>query len=283
MESICLLTDECAQYTSRSFRGSEHIHTIAPQIIGQNSRRIDREIKPSDLPANAFHHKAPRLLLPDLPDVCQTITTLSEKYTYLIAILASRAVNPLYDLIEKAVASNCGKIKSQFIHSHAVSAGQGYLLDSAASAVSEGIHPSDIEHSIREQIPHIYTTLCMPGWSFLQQSGLVDHAQAVVGEMQGLISVFSLEEAGMMPIQKVRNEHSIFEYFLEFLDEFENLEQIALLSHHQTSRQDADKLRDHIQEAYPFARYSEIPLNMTNALIFGPRTIGLTVVEKSGG
>ncbi len=283
MESICLLTDECVQFASRTFRGSEHIYTIAPQIIGQNNRHVDREIKPSDLPVNAFQQKAPRLVLPDLPDVCRTITTLSEKYTYLIAILASRAVNPLYDLIEKAVASNCGKIKSQFIHSHAVSAGQGFLLESAAAAINDSILPSDIEHGIREQIPHIYTTLGTPGWSYLQQSGLVDHAQAVVGEMQGLISVFSLEEAGMMPIQKVRSEHSIFEYFLEFLDEFENLEQIALLSHHQTSRQDADKLREHIHEAFPFARYSEIPLNMTNAFIFGPHTIGLTVVEKSGG
>lgn len=284
MQSICLLTDGCAQFSSSSFRGSEHIYSITPEIIGTKSTlQAIPQVKTSELPASLSDRQTLKLLLPELSDVCRTITALSEKYNHLIAILASRAVNPQYDLIEKAVAANCGKIKSQFIHSHAVSAGLGYLVESAAAAAVDGNTPSEIEYQIREKIPHVYTTLCTCGWSYLHQSGIVDQAQAVVGEMLGLISIFALEEAGMAPVQKVKNEHSVFEYFFEFLDEFDNLEQITLLSHHQINRQDADKLRDHIHEAFPLARFSEIPLNATNSVIFGPRTIGLTVVEKIGG
>jgi DegV family protein with EDD domain len=283
MEPICLLTDGCAQFSSSSFRGSEHIYSVIPEIEStQTIRQVSQEIKTAEFPDSLMDGRSPKLLLPEYADVCKTITTLSEKYNHIIAILASRAVNPQYDLIEKAIRVNCGKIKSQLIHSHAVSAGLGYLLEAAASAASDGITTSEIEYQIREKIPHVYTTLATNGWSYLHQSGLVDQAQAVVGEMLGMISIFALEEAGMAPVQKVRNEHGVFEYFLEFLDEFDNLEQITLLSHHRTSRQDADKLRDHIHDAFPFARFSEIPLNATNAVIFGPRTIGLTVVEKSG-
>jgi DegV family protein with EDD domain len=283
MQSICLLTDGTAQFAANTFRGSEHIYSITPGVASnQNKVQAVRDIKASDLPLDAFSTRSPSLRIPDASEVCETISSLSGKYNYLIAILASRPVNPLFNVIEKAVATNCGRIKSQLIHSQAVSSGLGFMLETAAAAIMDGLSPGDIEHQVRKLIPHVYTTLCTSGWSYLHRSGLVDHAQAEVGEMLGLVPIFTLEEGGLSPIQKVRAEHSIFEYFQEFLDEFEEMEQINFLHHDQILRQDADSLRDQIRGTYPQVKYSEVRLNTTNALIFGPRTLGLTVVEKTG-
>ncbi|MHC1785072.1 MAG: DegV family protein [Anaerolineaceae bacterium] len=283
MESICLLTDGTAQFATNTFRGSEHIYSIVPDIAYEQKKlQAIRDVKASDLPLRSFLAESPHLRIPDLSEVCETITSLAGKYSYLIAILASHPVNPLFDVIEKAVTTNHGRIKSQLIHSQAGSSGLGIMLETAAAAIMDGLSPAEIEHRVRKLIPHVYTTVCTSGWSYLFRSGLVDHAQAEVGEMLGLVPIFTLEEGGMSPIQKVRADHSIFEYFQEFLDEFEELEQITFLHHDQILRQDADSLHDHIREAFPHTKFSENLLNTTNAIIFGPRTLSLTVIEKTG-
>jgi DegV family protein with EDD domain len=282
MDSICLLTDGSAQYAANTFRGSEHIYSIYPDIRFNNKVfHNGQNLAVSDFPDSAFASTSPHLVIPDVAAVCQTIDELSKKYNNMIAILSSRSINPLFNVIERAVQTNCGKIKGQLINSQAVSAGLGYLLEKAAGAVMDGLISADIEHIVRRQIPHVYTTLCSPGWSYLHNSGLVDHSQAEVGEMMALYPIFTLEDGGLAPIQKVKADHSIFEYFQEFLDEFEELDQITFLHHEQIQREEIEFLREHVHEMFPQAKYTELKLNPACAAILGPRTTGLTVIEKT--
>ncbi len=282
MASICLLTDGLAQFASNTFRGFELINFIVPDI------RVDKKTFPADkfgtladFPVNASHPDAPRLIIPDVSQVCDKIIALSKKYDYVIAILSSRSLNPIFSVIEKALQNNCGKIKGQLINSQAIGVGLGYMLEMAAAAVMDGLKPPEIEHLVRRQIPHTYTALSAPGWSYLHQAGLVDHAQADAGDILGLTPIFTLEDGGLAPIQKVKGDHSIFEYFQEFLDEFDDLHQIAFLHHKETLQQEADFLREHVRDAFERTQYNEIPLNTINSVILGPRTTGLIAIEKT--
>ena len=281
MESICLLTDGSAQYNQKSFRGIEHIYSITPDIIFDNViYQEGKDLNLGNLPVSSHNNDLPKPTVPELSDLCQKISKLSEKYDYIIAILSSRQINPLFGIIEKAVITTCGKVKVQIIDSQAVSSGLGYLVEIAAPAVADHCSVGEIEHLIRKLIPHVYTTLCMPGFSYLHNSGYVDHAQAEVGEMLGLFPIFTLEDGRLAPIQKVRSDHSILEYFQEFLDEFEDLSHIALLQNSNYILPDSYLLREHIHEAFIKSIFTETTLNSTNAVLFGPRTLGLTVIEK---
>jgi DegV family protein with EDD domain len=282
MESICLLTDGSAQYSQKSFRGIEHIYTINQDIQFNNIiYREGRDLNLANLPLSSPNDDSPKLIVPEVSDLCQKINTLGERYDYLIAILSSRQLNPLYGVFEKAVLNTCGKVKVQLIDSQAVSSGLGYLVETAAKAVADKRSVGEIEHLIRKLIPHVYTTLCTPGFSYLLNSGYVDHAQAAIGEMLGLFPIFTLEDGRLAPIQKVRSDHSIFEYFQEFLDEFEDLIHIAFIQNSKYTLPDSYLLRDHIHEIFNQPIFTEMTLNSTNAVLFGPRTLGLTVVEKS--
>lgn len=278
MTSICLLTDGSVQFPSTTFLGFDHIHVINPEIIfeqqpGHNQNGEDKR--------SAIINHSLSLKVPELQEVCESIASLSEEYDVLIAILAAREINPQFDVIEKAVNTSCGRIKGQVIDSKAFSSGLGFLLEIAAKGAAQGRHPDDVVHLIRSWIPHVFSTLSTPGWAYLQRAGLVDHAQAAAGDILGLQPVFTLEESGLSPIQKVKADHLMFESFQAFLDEFDDLEQITFLYHDQIARPDADLLFDHVKSLFPTAIYSEIPINNVNAAIFGPKTSCLTVVEKN--
>lgn len=282
MESICLLTDGSAQFSQKSFRGIEQIYIVNPDINFHNViYREGKDLNLASFPLSSLNNGAPKLVVPELIDLCQNISTLGEKYDYLIAILSSQQLNPLYGIVEKAVITSCGKAKVQIIDSQAVSSGLGFIVENAAQAVADQCSVSEIEHIIRKLIPHVYTTLCMPGFSYLHNSGYADHSQAEVGEMLGLFPIFTLEDGRLAPIQKVRSDHSIIEYFQEFLDEFEDLSHIALMQNSKYILPDSYLLREHIHDVFNKSLFTEMTLNSTNAVLFGPQTLGLTVVEKS--
>ena len=54
-------------------------------------------------------------------------------------------------------------------------------------------------------IPHTYMMVCTPGLSYLYYAGIIDQAQAFVGEMLGLLPIFTLEEGQINAVEKVRS------------------------------------------------------------------------------
>jgi fatty acid-binding protein DegV len=101
-----------------------------------------------------------------------------------------------------------------------------------------------------------------------------------VGEMMGLLTIFSLEEGRLTPMEKVRTQRHLFESFQEFLDEFEDPSHIALLhsAGHPSLR--TRPLRQYVQENFPRTPFSEHPISPHVAALFGPQSIGLVIMEN---
>jgi fatty acid-binding protein DegV len=121
---------------------------------------------------------------------------------------------------------------------------------------------------------------CAPGLSYLYAAGVIDQAQAIVGEMLNFLPVFTLEEERITPLEKVRTYRNAVDLFAEFIEEFENLKHIALIQGTPSPISDTRQLRQLFQELYPRATYSEHNLNPPLAITFGPRFLGLIAIER---
>jgi hypothetical protein len=69
-------------------------------------------------------------------------------------------------------------------------------------------------------------------------------------------------------------------YYQEFIEEFEQLQHIALLQNIPPSPQDAQLLRDYVHESFPRTPFTTHPINLPLATLFGPRSSGLFVIES---
>lgn len=281
MPRVCILTDSSAQFPHHSFQGQDLVRVIPydVELSGINYPE-GKEVKVANLPHSADQKLNPKLIPPSEERFTQWFSTLGQEYNELLVVLQASQLSQAYQNALQAAASLQGSISIQVINSQTTSAGLGMLVQIAAEAVNRGAGASEAEHIVRSQVPHIYSVLCTPGLSYLHRAGIVDRAQAVVGEMLNFLPVYTLEEDRLTPLEKVRSYRTTLDFFVEFLEEFENLRHIALIQSVPPLIQETRTLRQVFQEMYPNTSYSEHNLNTALAILFGPRLLGLVIVEN---
>jgi DegV family protein with EDD domain len=279
MNSICFLTDSSVQFPQPSFPGRNLIQ-IVPLNIQINGRNYDQleEAKAGVLPTTASDEMSPKLAPPSIEKFQEIFYELTKKYNEVTCIFLSSELNGCYSHAIKAAQSIRGG-SIQIIDSQTTSIGLGILVQTAAEAASRGLPFSEIDRLVRNLIPRIYAVFCIPALSYLYYNGFVDYAQATISEMLGLLTVFSLEEGKLSPIEKMRNHRHILDFFLEFMDEFDGLQHISLIQSAPPNSQDAHLIREHAQQNFPRSPFTAHTINFPLSVLFGPRSLGLFVIE----
>ncbi|KAF0108172.1 MAG: hypothetical protein FD146_1186 [Anaerolineaceae bacterium] len=264
MPRVCILTDSTAQFTRTDFPGRERIFVL-----------------PLDLePAAAQGNGQPRRLVPPVPQAfLRYYGLLSGEFDAVLTLTLSSHLNPAADSARKAASLYSNHAAVQVIDSQTTSAGLGMLVEAAAGAASAGASLAEVEGLVRTAIRRIYMLLCIPELACLERLGLLDHTQALAGEVIGLMPVFTVEEGGLTPMGKARTPRALFESFEEFMDEFTAPDRVALLRGTSQTTLRTRPLREFVQQRFAGASYSEHPLNPPLSALFGAQAIGLVVME----
>ncbi|HMN62488.1 MAG TPA: DegV family protein [Anaerolinea sp.] len=278
--SICILTDSAVQFTQPGFAGREDVRVISYDIQIRDTLYPEGEgIRSTALPPSAGDGLHPRLIAPDPEKLQQLFHGLASHYREVIAIFTSGELSQMISAVEKAAAGAKSIIPVTLIDSQTTSVGLGLLVQLAAECTAQGMSGTEIERRVRKAVPRVYTLLCTAGLSYLYESSFVDIAQATVGEMLGLIPIFSLEEGKLSSIEKARNLRGVIDFFQEFLSEFDNLQHISMIQGAAPFNHESHILREHAQDHFPKTPFSEHTINLPLATLVGPRTMALIIME----
>ncbi len=271
MSNVCILTDSTAQFTQSRFAGHECVHIIPFNIQNVAQKEI------SSLPGGISFHW--QLIPPSPQEFIRFFARLSRDYDSILVLTLSSWLNPTLNHARMASkqSSNCAPM--EIIDSQTTSIGLGLLVQVAAKAASEGASLKEIDQRLRASIPRVYMLLCIPELAYLAHSGHLDYAQALVGEMMGMLPIFTFEEGRMVPMEKVRTPRHLFEVFQDFLGEFETPAHIALVNTSGHGNLRTSPLRQFVKDTFPKTLFSEHPIQPHLAALFGPRSIGLVVME----
>jgi fatty acid-binding protein DegV len=154
------------------------------------------------------------------------------------------------------------------------------LVQAAAEYSNRGYNGPDINRLVRGMVNHIYSVFCLPDLSHLYRAGLIDPAQAIVGEMLGVIPFFTLENGKLVHTQKIRSPRHLVDILYEFIVEFDNLKYLALLQGISMFEQESRNLRDRISQNVRTTPLCEHILSLSLATILGPHAIGLVAMEN---
>jgi DegV family protein with EDD domain len=278
--SICILTDSAVQFSQPGFAGRDDVRVISYDIQIRNTLYPEGEgIRSTALPPFAGDGLHPRLIAPEPDRLQQLFHSLALHYQEIIAIFTSSELSHMMANAEKAAASAKSIIPVTLIDSQSTSVGLGLLVQLAAECTAQGLTGAEIERRVRKAVPRVYTLLCTAGLSYLSESGFVDVAQATVGEMLGLIPIFSLEEGKLSSIEKARNIRGVLDFFQEFMSEFDNLQHIAMIQGAPPFNHESHILREHAQDHFARTPFSEHTINLPLATLAGPRTLALIIME----
>jgi DegV family protein with EDD domain len=271
MSNACILTDSTVQFTRVNFPGHERVHVIPFTFRDGLQQRYE---------SGSRGNPAQWLVPPSPQEFIRFYSELSCKYDTIFVLTLSSLLNPTTGFALSASKQYSNHAAIRVVDSQTTGIGLGLLVQAAAAAASAGATPAEIDRRIRATIPRLYMLVCIPELTYLAHSGFLDYSQALVGEMLGILPIFTIEEGRLTPTEKVRTQRHLFESFLVFLNEFEAPAHIALT--HGASRNTLRNrpVRQYAQENFPDAPFSEHAISPHLAALFGPESTSLVIMEK---
>ena len=279
MPRTCILTDSTAYFTKPAFAGQENV-TILPHHIQVNDKLLP-DSKDLSIYYSSFRNKQePIALAPSVDAFQSAYASLGMKYKDIVVILLSSHLSQATANAHQATQGGKSPANIFIIDSLNTAIGLGLLVQAAAEYSYRGYSGVEINRLVRGMINHIYSVFCLPDLSHLYRSGQIDPAQAIVGEMLGVIPFFTLENGRLVHTQKIRSPRHLVDIMYEFVAEFENLKYLALLQGINTYEQESRNLRDRISQNVRTTPLCEHSLSLALATILGPHSIGLVAMEN---
>lgn len=280
MSRVCILTDSTAQYPNQLFSGHELVKVIPLHV--QLNGKVYQEgsgMRAVDLPISAGNGNAPAAIAPSVDEFRQMFVSLGRNYNEIVVILLSTHLSAAIHNALEAKSTTHSPASIHIIDSQTTTVGLGLLVQAAAKAAHNGASCTSINRLVRGLLPRIYTVFCVESLTYLFQSGHLDPAQGIVGEMLHVIPFFILESGRLVPIQKVRNPRHLVDLVHEFISEFSNLKHISLIHGFPGYENEVRNLRERINVDFPSTSVSEHQLGTALAAIFGPRSLAAVVLE----
>ena len=270
MSNVCIITDSTAQFPHPDFPGHERVHLIP--FVFQTAECQGGGPAPADF--------IPLLIPPSPQDFIHLYTRLSRKYDSILVLTISSLLSATmkHAMLAANQYNNCATV--EVMDSQTTAIGLGMLVQLAAGTAAEGASLKEIDEQMRSSIPCIYMLFCIPELTYLAQLGQMDYAQALVAEMMGMLPIFAFEEGRLVPMEKVRSPRHLSEAFQDYMGEFDSPSQIALMRSPGRGRLRTSPLRQFVKDTFPGAVFSEHPLQPHLAALFGPKSIGLVVLES---
>jgi DegV family protein with EDD domain len=278
MPRTCILTDSTICFTKTAFSGQEHV-TILPHSVQVNNHFLpdSKDLSIYNSPSQKANH--PLTIPPTVEAFSSAYKSLGAQYKEIVVILLSSHLSQA--MTNAHTASQLSKTPANIfiIDSLNTAIGLGLLVQAAAEYTHRGYTGLEITRLIRGLVNHIYSVFCIPDLSHLYRAGLMDPAQAIVGEMLGVIPFFTLENGRLVHTQKIRSPRHLVDIMYEFIAEFENLKYLGLLQGITTFEQESKNLRDRINQNVRSTPLCEHNLSLALATILGPHCIGLVAME----
>lgn len=197
-------------------------------------------------------------------------------------ILSIHISGHLSDTIRKAkmgAESLLGRCTIEVVDSMTTSVGLGILVKAAAQAANDGATMDEIVRLVRGMIPHIYLVFFVETMDYLERNGRIGRAQAILGSMLNIKPILFMEDGDIIPLEKVRTVERAIEKLFEFVAEFDNLEQTAIIQRSKHPHKEARNLQERLEQSFPDFEFPIIQYGPDLATRVGPDALGIVVYE----
>lgn len=206
----------------------------------------------------------------------------SELHKQTDQILSIHVSGHLSDTIKQArlgAETLLGRCSIMVLDSMTTSVGLGILVKAAAKAANEGATLDDIVRLVRGMVPHIYLIFYVETMDYLERSGRIGRAQAILGSMLSIKPILFMEDGDIIPLEKVRTTEKAIEKLFEFVAEFDNLEQTAIIQRSQHPSKESRILQERLKQSFPDLHFPIIQYGPDLATRVGPNALGVVVYE----
>ena len=256
--------------------------TIVPLTV-----RLGEEIfrEGVDITAEEFFQKLDRssampvAFPPSVEDFQAVYAKLSKNTDQIISIHVSSKLSQTCNRATVASQVLLGRCEITVVDSLTTSLGLGILATAAAQAAAKGQPLDEIEFLIRGMIPHIYIVFLAETLEYLERGGRIGQAQALLGTMLSIKPFLAIEDGEIIPMEKVRTRENAVDKLFEFVAEFSQIEQIAILQSTPEPIEETKLLIERLEIAFPKIKPPILVYGPVLSCHVGPNGLGVIVYE----
>jgi DegV family protein with EDD domain len=225
----------------------------------------------------------PRGLPPPVEVFQRTYEELNKTTDRILSLHVSASLGDACAAARQAANRLLGRCEISVIDSQTVSVGLGILVKAAAEAAAEGQSLEQIERLIRNMIQRIYVVFFVETLDYLEREGRIRPAQALLGTMLNIKPFLTMDEGELIPMEKVRYRDKAVDKLYEFVAEFSDIEQLAILQSTPYRAEETKLLLERLDLTFPGLEVPIVVYGPTLASHLGLGALGVIVFEKEEG
>jgi DegV family protein with EDD domain len=238
-----------------------------------------------DITAEEFFQKLdrssamPAAFPPSVEDFLAVYAKLSKTTDQIMSIHISSKLSETCDRAAAASQVFLGRCEITVIDSLTTSLGLGILATAAAQAAAEDQSLEEIEFLLRGMIPRIYIVFLAETLEYLERKGRIGQAQALLGTMLNIKPFLAIEDGEIIPLEKVRDSEGAVDKLFEFVGEFSQIEQMAIMQSTPEPIEETKMLIERLEMIFPKAKPPILVYGPVLACHVGPNGLGVIVYE----
>jgi DegV family protein with EDD domain len=209
----------------------------------------------------------------------QLYANLHARTDEILSIHISGRLSQTLNHAQRGAESLLGRCSIAVVDSMTTSLGLGILAEASAKAAQQGADLEEVVRLARGMIPHIYTVFYVDQMDYLERGNRIGRAQAILGTMLNVKPLLFVEDGEIIPLEKVRTHEKAVEKLFEFVAEFSELEQAAIVQRHANPTQETNMLLERLAQLFPNMKFPIIQYGPVLASHIGPSAMGVVVYE----
>lgn len=168
------------------------------------------------------------------------------------------------------------------IDSQTICVGLGMLVRVATQAIQTTQDFDAAVQHVRGAVERLFSLYYVETLDYLQQREIMSPSRALLSAITAVKPFISMEEGKLIVTEKVRSRAQAVERLVEFVGEFEELEDAAIIQHRPLLTEQARMLQERFAVDFPGRHFPCVACGASLAALIGTEATGVVVLEKEG-
>lgn len=261
----------------------QYAHTVMPYTIEVGGVRYQegRDLSAEDAMRMVRKQRRPiTVTAPSVADFAALYSRLSTHYEGIISIHTSRDLTKSWANARQAALQVRESANVAVINSQTICGGQGMLLRVAGEAIARGLAFDDVVQKVRGAVERTYSMYSVDSLETLRQTGLLSPSRSILGAYLDIRALVSVEAGRLSVTEKVRSRGQAIDRLVEFITEFEELEDALILQNKTGITEQARMLQDRLSQEFPDRHFPYTMYQPSLAAFVGTDATGVVVLER---
>jgi DegV family protein with EDD domain len=282
MANIHVVTDSGARFSNPRLL-SQYPLTVLPYKldIGGKLYREDIDITGEEaMRLIKSQNTPPKLIPPSEEEYAELYANLSRSYEGIISVHSSRELSQSWYNARNAAQRMGDACEVIAIDSRTICAGQGMLVRVAGQAALDNLPFEEAVQLVRDAVDRVYSVYYVESLEYLFANELMAESRAILGTMLNIKPFLGIEDGKLVVNEKVRSRAQAIDRMVEFLVEFDDLDDAMIVQNRGHITEQARLLQDRLSLEFPGRHFPYTMYGMALAVLIGGEATGVVVLES---